>query len=99
MPANHAIKNFYTWGSFLSLSVAAGAIWTVAGTFSYAFAWSYPRYFPLLLAPLFSVMGDIAANTRPQKNPLRMRAPLWFLNACLIYTTAIGGAELAKGIP
>src|SRR5258705_9086788 len=49
MPANQAIRNFYTWGSFLSLSVAAGAVWTVAGTLSYAFTWSYPRYFPLIL--------------------------------------------------
>lgn len=99
MPANQAIRNFYTWGSFLSLSVAAGAVWTVAGTLSYAFTWSYPRYFPLILAAVFSVMGDFAANTGPNKKPLRVRVPLWFLNACLIFTTAIGGSELAKGIP
>ena len=80
------IRNFYTWGSFLSLSVAAGAVWTVAGALSHAFEWEYPRYFPPLLALLFSIAGDFAVKSR---DPYPKRMLLWVLNGCLIYTTAL----------
>jgi hypothetical protein len=72
----------------------AGAVWTVAGALSHAFQWEYPRYFPFALALIFAVIGDFVAKN---KDALVKRSILWFLNGCLIYTTAVGGDEVAGG--
>jgi len=96
MPVRDEIKNFYTWGSFLSLSVSAGAIWTVLGALSHAFDWAYPKYVPFILAVIFSVFGDLAAKN---DSSWISRLPLWFLNGCLIYVTAVGGTYVAGARP
>ncbi len=97
------IQNFYTFGSFLSLTAAATIVTIVVTALSSAFDWRYHASFPFFVALAVSLFGDAYAayqarqpgNPSSSKTALSFRIPLVFLNGCLIYTTAVGGAALA----
>jgi hypothetical protein len=94
----HGVQNFYTYGSFLSLTAAAAIVTVVVTAISNAFSWSYHPSFPLFVALLVSLLGDrytVHEASRSDQEVLRahLRLPLVFLNGCLIYTTSVGGAS------
>lgn len=97
------VDKFYTWGSTLTVAGMASMLWVVLGTVSSAFSWRYPGWFPLLLAFVFVIVGDFAQRTAAQAEPaasqLFARVPLWAVNACLVYTTTLGGAHAVQEPP
>jgi hypothetical protein len=94
------MKNFFSYGSFLTLTTSTAVMTTVATAMSTAMHWSFPAWFPLLIALLTAMFGDYIAHkdeAKAQKGKYRDRVPLWFLNGCLIFTTSVGSASLASG--
>lgn len=92
------VDKFYTWSSTLTVAGMASMLWVVLGTLSSAFSWRYPGWFPLLLALVLVVTGDLvqqsSAKGKREKGPGWLaRSPLWMVNACLVYTTTLGGAH------
>lgn len=98
------VDKFYSWSSTLTVAGMASMLWVVLGTVSSAFSWRYPGWFPLVLAFVFVLVGDLtqraseAASTNSARSVL-VRAPLWVVNSCLVYTTALGGAHAVQPEP
>ena len=86
--------SLYTWSTTLSVAGLASMLWVTLGTVSSAFAWVYPGWVALLFAVVLVVVSDIAqhaAKRSEASQPLLPRMLLWFVNSCLVYTTALGG--------
>jgi hypothetical protein len=93
--------SLYTWSTTLSVAGLASALWVMLGALSSAFTWAYPGWVPLLLALALVIVSDVAQQAAKRvaaTQPLLPRALLWFLNSCLVYTTALGGAHAVQPI-
>lgn len=98
------VDKFYSWSSTLTVAGMASMLWVVLGTVSSAFSWRYPGWFPLVLAFVFVIVGDLSqrASETPATHGVRgvlARVPLWLVNSCLVYTTALGGAHAVQPKP
>jgi len=95
-----APKEFFSLQSIGTLAGASSGLYVIVGALSQATSWSYPRWFPLVVAFALVTLIDLAVTQGWSGGTVRQlpaRILVLTLNGCLVFTSALGGAVAFRG--
>jgi hypothetical protein len=93
-------KEFFSLQSIGTLAGASSGLFVIVGALSQATSWSYPPWFPLVVAFALVTLIDLAVTQGWRGGTLRelpARILVLTLNGCLVFTSALGGAVAFRG--